>query len=111
MEKICPRCGKKYTEVPAISRKDNKTEICPDCGFVESIFAIKRGIEGNVLHNSNGKDYCIVLGRLGKPAFLVRLNDEPRKYIVCDELEPTAWFHGEYYDDFEEALKAYRSKV
>lgn len=36
-EKICPRCHKKYTEYPALSRKDNKTEICPDCGTEEAL--------------------------------------------------------------------------
>lgn len=35
----CPICGKEYQEPPAISRKDNKTEICPDCGTLESIGA------------------------------------------------------------------------
>ena len=34
----CPRCGKNYI-YPAISRKDNKTPICPDCGMREAIEA------------------------------------------------------------------------
>ena len=29
---ICPRCGKPYYEPPALSRLDNETLICPDCG-------------------------------------------------------------------------------
>lgn len=29
--RICPECGKEYTDWPSISFKDNKTEICPDC--------------------------------------------------------------------------------
>lgn len=46
--RICPKCNKKYKEPPAISRKDNKTEICSACGTreaiedAEKIFAIKR---------------------------------------------------------------------
>lgn len=28
----CPICGQVYTNYPAISRKDNKTEICSECG-------------------------------------------------------------------------------
>jgi len=41
MEKrICPRCGKEYIEVPAISRKDNKTEICSQCGLAEALLAM-----------------------------------------------------------------------
>lgn len=35
--KICPRCGKSYVDYPAISRRDNKTEICPDCGVLEAM--------------------------------------------------------------------------
>lgn len=36
MNKICPKCGKEYSGYPAISRVDNKTEICPDCGVAEA---------------------------------------------------------------------------
>ena len=35
--RICPICKKRYTEYPAISRKDNRTEICPDCGLKEAM--------------------------------------------------------------------------
>ena len=31
----CPICGKSYLH-PALSRRDNKTEICPDCGTAEA---------------------------------------------------------------------------
>ena len=34
-KKICPSCKKVYTEYPAISRKDNKTLICSECGIKE----------------------------------------------------------------------------
>ena len=33
----CPRCGKYYIGYPALSRKDNKTNICPECGVAEAI--------------------------------------------------------------------------
>ena len=36
---VCPRCGKEYTGHPALSRKDNKTYICPDCGTIEAMDA------------------------------------------------------------------------
>lgn len=36
----CPICGKEYREPPAISRKDNETEICPDCGTLEALEAV-----------------------------------------------------------------------
>ena len=35
--RICPNCGKQYTNYPALSRKDNKTQICPDCDTKEAI--------------------------------------------------------------------------
>lgn len=33
----CPKCGKQYDEEPAVSRTDNKTKICPDCGMKEAL--------------------------------------------------------------------------
>ena len=34
---VCPRCGKVYHESPALSRLDNETLICPDCGTREAL--------------------------------------------------------------------------
>ena len=33
----CPKCGKYYAEYPALSREDNKTKICPECGVAEAL--------------------------------------------------------------------------
>ena len=33
----CPKCKCTYTEPPAISRADNKTEICSQCGTDEAM--------------------------------------------------------------------------
>lgn len=35
--KKCPRCSKYFIEPPALSRKDNKTEICSSCGVEEAL--------------------------------------------------------------------------
>lgn len=35
--RLCPKCHKYYTDYPAISRVDNKTEICPECGQIEAL--------------------------------------------------------------------------
>jgi hypothetical protein len=36
--KICPMCTKTYTRgLPALSRKDNLTDICSDCGTAEAL--------------------------------------------------------------------------
>lgn len=37
MNNICPKCGSTYRERPALSREDNKTKICPDCGMFEAL--------------------------------------------------------------------------
>ena len=37
--RICPKCGKTYNEEPALSRQDNRTSICPDCGMKEALEA------------------------------------------------------------------------
>lgn len=36
-EKKCPKCHRAMYGYPAISRSDNKTEICSSCGFREAI--------------------------------------------------------------------------
>lgn len=38
--KICPKCGKAYSERPALSREDGETLICPDCGTREALASI-----------------------------------------------------------------------
>ena len=34
---ICPLCDKTITGFPALSRRDNSTYICSDCGTVEAM--------------------------------------------------------------------------
>ena len=42
--RVCPLCGKTYAEPPALSRTDNETLICPDCGTRQALESI--GIVG-----------------------------------------------------------------
>ena len=35
--RVCPSCKGYYKEPPAISRKDNSTYICPECGMKEAL--------------------------------------------------------------------------
>lgn len=35
--RICPKCGKEIIGYPALSRVDNKTEICSKCGQIEAL--------------------------------------------------------------------------
>lgn len=37
VRRICPECGMPLTDHPALSRRDNKTEICPDCGTRQAL--------------------------------------------------------------------------
>lgn len=38
--RVCPLCGKSYGEAPALSRTDNETIICPDCGTRQALESI-----------------------------------------------------------------------
>jgi len=43
---VCPVCGAKFQDVAgALSRRDNKTRICSDCGTREAIEDIKMAIQ------------------------------------------------------------------
>ena len=46
---VCPKCHEAYTGRPALSREDNKTEICPACGTREAMeaFMKDKGIEAD----------------------------------------------------------------
>lgn len=41
--RVCPLCGNTYNDYPALSRTDNTTLICPDCGIREALSSI--GVE------------------------------------------------------------------
>ena len=43
--RVCPLCGKPYAEPPALSRIDNETLICPDCGTRQALESIGIGPE------------------------------------------------------------------
>ena len=43
---VCPLCGKTYHGVPALSRTDNETLICPDCGTRQALQSI--GVDASV---------------------------------------------------------------
>lgn len=42
---VCPLCGKSYSGVPALSRTDNQTPICTDCGIRQALESIGVSIE------------------------------------------------------------------
>ena len=38
--RVCPLCGRSYGEAPALSRTDNETLICSDCGTRQALESI-----------------------------------------------------------------------
>lgn len=40
----CPKCKKKYERLLAVSREDNKTMICDECGTKEALDSLPKGI-------------------------------------------------------------------
>lgn len=38
--KVCPKCGREFDRLLALSREDNKTMICDDCGIEEALDTI-----------------------------------------------------------------------
>ena len=45
---LCPRCGNFYDKpyIPALSRKDNKTYVCSDCGVAEAMLDFTKTKDG-----------------------------------------------------------------
>ncbi len=37
-KRSCPRCNQIMGDYPALSRRDNKTDICSSCGTEEALF-------------------------------------------------------------------------
>lgn len=80
----CPVCGKIYDDPPAISRKDNRTKICPECGVRE---ALEPAIENGVLDQETS-DKILRLTRR-KPKYsslydreLARVNATGNKWAI-----------------------------
>ncbi len=51
--RTCPFCNETYEDYPALSRMDNKTEICPTCGVREAL--IHFGVKKNKVEEFIGK--------------------------------------------------------
>lgn len=43
--KICPKCGREFERLLALSRTDSKTMICDECGTMEALESLPRGIQ------------------------------------------------------------------
>lgn len=49
----CPKCHKDFVDIPALSREDNETEICPECGVREAVEAFAKAIEDKYERSEN----------------------------------------------------------
>jgi predicted RNA-binding Zn-ribbon protein involved in translation (DUF1610 family) len=49
----CPLCGNPLGKYPAISRKDNKTKICSNCGTLEALAAFKESLKDDKTNEEN----------------------------------------------------------
>ena len=58
-KKICPKCGKEYKGYPAISREDNATPICPQCGTRESLESLGVSKEEYLSKDFNKDEYIL----------------------------------------------------
>ena len=58
--RVCPLCQKIYYEPSALSRTDNKTEICTDCSTRQALFTLGINEEEqnailNIIHRYRSK--------------------------------------------------------
>lgn len=51
--KACPICNKKIGKYPAISREDNKTKICSNCGTLEALKAFKESLKDDEVNEKD----------------------------------------------------------
>ena len=87
-EKECPICHQIYTQYPALSRRDNKTYICPDCGVQEAL-----------------EDYMNAEKKNIQEATMIALSEcEDNKSYVAHLNESVSW---DYYDKFEDLISKY----
>lgn len=42
--KICPKCGRGFERLLALSRTDNETMICDECGTMEALDSLPQGL-------------------------------------------------------------------
>ncbi len=64
-----------------------------------------------IFYNLNGNTYYILFGEIGKAAFLCNFeSNNGGQYVLCRLLDKNTWWHGEYFEDFEEAYKRWKGE-
>ena len=87
--KKCPSCGNWFLSYPALSRRDNETYICPDCGVKEAMEDYMNSVKKEGLEEATQKSL------LEDP-----MNESFKKPLT----EKVDW---SYYDKFEDILHKY----
>ena len=74
----CSNCGGKFIGHPAISRKDNKSPVCSQCGLVEAVndFALASFLE-DLQISSNTYDVKIIVEKPNGETFFISPQNEP----------------------------------
>lgn len=115
---ICPSCGKAYAGHPALSRKDNKTDICPDCGTREALEAagFSKEKQCEILKRIPADDGQLFTTDKGRQVLMERYGDSNAAYsgenedgehvlvsishesIVVNTYQSNGWVRVNYYD-------------
>ena len=84
--KKCPICKNKIIGVPALSRKDNKTEICSRCGRIEAIEEFIKSIkkENSKMHFKVGALRPFVTCKEIQYGKILKVNKEDETYLIQD---------------------------
>lgn len=97
--RICPSCGDEYDEFPALSRKDNLTEICHRCGVLEAVDAflesVKREEPEVYTAYSQEADITFIMEDKGKTTRVVGF------YYGEPDEEATGMYYGSLVAEFE----------
>ena len=89
--KKCPSCGNWFLSYPALSRRDNSTYICPDCGVKEAMEDYMNSIKKEGLEEATQK---------------ALLEDPENEALTKPLTESVSW---DYYDKFEDLINKYMS--
>ena len=52
-DELCPICNKELGQYPALSKKDNETKICSNCGMLEALEAFNKHLKESESNDEN----------------------------------------------------------
>lgn len=93
--RFCPKCGHFYDEHPALSREDNHTEICPECGIVEALNAAKEHMPKIYTAYSSEADMTFIMEDTERSTKVVGF------YYGEPDEEATKKFYGKLVAEYE----------